>query len=154
MEDITFAPASADDLSAIRALLERCGLPTADLRDGLLEHFTVCRIGGRIVGTIGLEVLAETALLRSLAVAPEHRGQRLAHDLWSRVRDRARRGGIRRLYLLTTTAEALFFRWGFRRVARDEVPGAVQATSEYSALCPSTAAVMAIDVATLDQPGG
>jgi amino-acid N-acetyltransferase len=154
MDDITFAAASAEDLSAIRALLEQCGLPTADLRDAMLELFTVCRIGGRIVGTIGLEVFAETALLRSLAVAPEHRGRRLAHDLWARVRDRARRGGIRRLYLLTTTAEPLFFRWGFRRVARDEVPAAVQATREYNALCPSTAAVMAIDVETLDQRGG
>jgi len=154
MHDITFAPASADNLIAIRALLEECGLPTADLHDGLLEHFTVCRLGERIVGTIGLEVFAETALLRSLAVAPGQRGQRLAHDLWARVRDQARARGIRRLYLLTTTAEALFARWGFARVARDAVPVAVQATSEYSALCPSTAVVMAIDVATPDQRGG
>ena len=62
------------------------------------------------------------ALLRSLAVAPDRRGRRLAHDLWRRILDRARALELERLYLLTTTAEPLFARWGFARIARDVVP--------------------------------
>ncbi len=152
MEDTTFAFGTPDDLSTVRALLERCGLPTGDLQASHLEQFLLCRVGGRLAGTVGLEVLGDVGLLRSLAVAPEFRGRRLGHALWTRLRDEAPRSGIRQLYLLTTTADGLFSTWGFGRVARDVVPDAVRATTEYSALCPSTATVMTIDLtATPDQ---
>jgi len=152
MEDTTVALATPADLSAVRALLDRCGLPTGDLQATHLERFLVCRVGGQLAGTVGLEVLGSFGLLRSLAVAPEFRGRNLGHGLWTRLRDEARGQGIRQLYLLTTTAEELFSAWGFGRVARDVVPDAVRATTEYSALCPSTAAVMTIDLtATPDQ---
>jgi amino-acid N-acetyltransferase len=151
MEDITFAPAAAADLPAVRALLERCALPTDDLREAHLAHFIVCRAGGEIVAAAGLEVIGPVGLLRSLAVAPERRGQRLAHDLWGRMRDRARGLGLERLYLLTTTAERLFARWGFTRVARDAVPDSLRAAAEFASLCPSAAAVMAKDLIAVDQ---
>jgi N-acetylglutamate synthase-like GNAT family acetyltransferase len=152
MEDITYGPASPDDLPAVKALLERCELPTEDLRPDQLAHFVVCRAQGGLVGAVGLEVLGGVGLLRSLAVAPEVRGRGLAHDLWARVRAEARRRDVRRLYLLTTTAAPLFSKWGFRSVTRDSVPEVVRATPEYSLLCPSTATVMTMDLgATWDQ---
>jgi amino-acid N-acetyltransferase len=49
--------------------------------------------------------------------------------------------------LLTTTAEGLFTRWGFHRVAQDQVADVLRSTTEYSTMCPSTAAVMAMDLA-------
>lgn len=154
MHDTTYAIATPADLSAVRALLDRCGLPTGDLQASHLEHFLVCRVGGRLAGAIGIEVLGSFGLLRSLAVAPEFRGRRLGHALWTRLRDEARRRGIGHLYLLTTTADGLFSGWGFRRVGRDVVPDAVQATAEYSALCPSTATVMTMDLTEVaDQRG-
>jgi amino-acid N-acetyltransferase len=146
MEEITYSQASADDLPAVRALLEHCGLPTQDLKADHLGHFVLCRSGGRIAGTVGLELLGDLALLRSLAVAPELRGRRIGHELWHRALAAARRLNIRQLYLLTTTAEGLFVRWGFRRLPRESVPEVVRQTSEYSGVCPSTAAVMARDV--------
>jgi len=142
MQDLRYAPASPDDLPAVKELLERCGLPTADLTPTHLEHFILSRLGGRIVGTVGLELLGQVALFRSLAVEASLRGRRVGHELWARARDHAAASGIRRLYLLTTTAEALFGRWGFHRVARDQVPEIVRATSEFSGMCPSTAVVM------------
>jgi len=144
MEDISFTPASADDLPAIKALLERCDLPSEDLGPGHLEHFVTCRSGEEIVGTVGLEPLGDVGLLRSLAVAPGSRGHRLGLALWARAREKATRLGVRKLYLLTTTADRLFARWGFKRVPRDEVADVVQSTSQYSAICPTTAVVMAI----------
>jgi amino-acid N-acetyltransferase len=154
VDETTFAFATPADLGAVRALLDRCGLPTEDLEAKHLEQFLVCRLGGQLAGAIGLEVLGSLGLLRSLAVAPEFRGRRLGHALWTRLSDEARRRGIGRLYLLTTTADGLFSGWGFRRVGRDVVPDAVRATAEYSALCPSTATVMMMDLSEIaDQRG-
>ena len=154
MEDISFEPAVAVDLPAVRALLEQCALPTADLRESHLAHFIVCRVGGEIVGTVGLEVMRPVGLLRSLAVAPERRGHHLSHELWRRILARAQALELGRLYLLTTTAEPLFARWGFARIARDAAPASLRATAEFAALCHSTAAVMAKDLtAGSDQRG-
>jgi len=148
MEDITFAAATAADLPAVRALLKRCALPTADLLPAHMDRFIICRTNGQLVATVGIQVLGDVALLRSLAVAPEVRGRRLAHALWTRARAEVVRFGIGRLYLLTTTAAGLFSRWGFRSVARDGVPEAVRATAEYSSLCSVSATVMAVELAT------
>lgn len=137
-----FSSARPADLAAVRALLERCQLPTADLRPAHLETFVVCHDGGEVVGAFGLELLVETALLRSLAVAPTHRGKRVGHLLWDKAHHLARDRGVRNLYLLTTTAAALFARWEFQVVSREDVPGAVRSTTEYSSLCPSTAVIM------------
>jgi amino-acid N-acetyltransferase len=146
MEHIRFTPATAADLPAVRTLLESCELPVDDLQPAHLEHFVACRLGHRLVGTVGIEIMGDTGLLRSLAVVPELRGRRLGHDLWKRLKDEARRRGIHRLYLLTTTAEKLFERWGFQRVERDAVPDAIRGTAEFTSLCPSTAALMALDL--------
>jgi amino-acid N-acetyltransferase len=148
MEDITYGPATPADLPAIQALLRLCDLPTEDLRPEHLELFFVSRARDQLVGAVGLEVLGNIGLLRSLAVTPELRGRRLAHDLWKRAHAEARRRGMQSLYLLTTTAAGLFSRWGFQTVAREVVPEAVRATPEYSSLCPSTATVMAMDLET------
>ncbi len=112
-----------------------------------LQHFVVCRLGDQLAGSVGLEVKGALGLLRSLAVAPELRGRRLGHALWTRIHEQALQQGIRRLYLLTTTAEALFSRWGFQRVPRDIVPEAIRATTEFASLCPATASVMVMDLA-------
>jgi N-acetylglutamate synthase-like GNAT family acetyltransferase len=66
-----------------------------------------------------------------------HGGRRLA-------RQQASRRGVASLYLLTTTAEPLFARWGFRRIERDAAPAAVRATKQFASLCPSSAVMMAL----------
>jgi amino-acid N-acetyltransferase len=142
--DIIYRRASADDLGPIRALLAQSGLPSEDLTTGHLEHFFVGQSGADVVATAGLEMLGRGggALFRSLAVASDWRGRRLAHELWRRVHAHALERGVREIHLLTTTAEGLFVRWGFRAVPRAAVPEAVQGTREFTTLCPSTAVVM------------
>ena len=142
MGNLSYVQGTAGDLPDVRALLVLCGLPFDDLSADHLEHFVLCRSEERLVGTIGLEPLGEVALLRSLAVTPNLRGRGVGHGLWERACVRAREGGIRQLFLLTTTADALFVRWGFRFVSREDVPHPIQQTSEYRSGCPSTAAVM------------
>lgn len=147
MADLAFVSAKPSDLPAVVALLDRCGLPSADLGVEQLAHFTLCKSGEALLGTVGLELLGDLALLRSLAVAPEARGTRLGHALWERARAAAAGKGVTALYLLTNTAEPLFARWGFQRLAREVAPHAIRATSEFSALCPSSAVLMTLPLA-------
>ena len=146
-EEIKYSRATPGDLQAVRTLLRSCDLPIEDLTPEHLEHFVLCHDGQRLVGSGGLEVVSEeAALLRSLAVAPEDRARGLGRELWSRARDLARALAVRRLYLLTTTAESFFRKWGFRRVIRDAAPEGIRATVEFSSLCPATAVVMVLDI--------
>ena len=50
--------------------------------------------------------------------------------------------GIRDVFLLTTTAEQYFPRFGFACVGRESVPKAVQVSAEFQGACPTTATVM------------
>lgn len=134
------------DAAAIAALLRGADLPHRDFA-GHLAHFLVVRQAGEVVGAVGLERHGRNALLRSLVVAPAQRGAGLGGRLVRRLEDRARFLGLRRLYLLTTTAEAFFARRGFRRIARGAVPAAIAATREFRSLCPVSAVCMARAVA-------
>jgi arsenate reductase len=140
-QPITIAAATAADLPAVQALLARCKLPTDDL-PGDLSHFFVAREGDRLIGSIGLEAHGAVGLLRSLAVDPAHRRQALSTRLWSQLRQHAADLHLTHLYLLTTTAEPLFARWGFLRLGREAAPTPIKATAEYRTLCPASAAFM------------
>jgi amino-acid N-acetyltransferase len=126
----------------IKRLLADCELPFQDLTPSHLAHFVTAQDGGRIVGAVGLELLGESALLRSLAVAAPYRSQGVGAELTRRAEAYARSQGVRTLYLLTTTAERFFARRGYRSLAREAVPVAVQATAEFQSLCPETAVCM------------
>jgi amino-acid N-acetyltransferase len=135
-------PARGTDAAAIAALLRAADLPHEDIGPHL-ENFLVARIGDEIVGAIGLEVHGLDALLRSLVVAPELRGKGVGDGLTQTIVARARTVGVRRLFLLTTTAEKFFLRRGFAVVARAIVPPAIAGTAEFRSLCPATAVCMA-----------
>jgi protein-tyrosine-phosphatase/N-acetylglutamate synthase-like GNAT family acetyltransferase len=146
-EAVTIARATADDLPAIAGLLARCQLPTADLTSGApVPQFLLAREGDRLVGCIGLEPYAPLGLVRSLAVDPAHRHVGLGRQLWSQLRAHAAGLGLTHLYLLTTTAEPMFARWGFLRLAREAAPAAIKQTAEYRALCPASAAFMQLAI--------
>jgi amino-acid N-acetyltransferase len=139
------ATAATADREAVEALLHACALPTEDL-PASLEHFFVARAAGRVVGVIGVQELGRRGLLRSLAVSPDWRGKGLGHRLWRVASACARRLGLEDLFLLTTTAEAIFANWGFARILREEAPPELRQTPEYRTLCPSSAAVMRLSL--------
>lgn len=128
--------------SEVRRLLAESGLTTADLADYLLPHFFGCGPRDAMSGVVGIEPFGETALLRSLAVAPVHRRAGLGSRLVAHAEHYAAGLGVRSLYLLTITAEEFFLRHGYFRVDRTGAPPAILATREFSDLCPSTAALM------------
>ncbi len=129
------------DRPEILRLLERNRLPVA----GLDEHWAtalVARQDGRIVGSAALERYPDGALLRSVAVAPELQGHGLGGELTTAALELARTFGVPAVYLLTTTAERFFPRFGFELIARADVPPGVRTSVEFTSACPATAAVM------------
>ena len=135
------------DLPAINHLLATSQLPLAGVAESL-PGFIVAEADGAIVGTAALEVCCDNALLRSVAVVPEWRSRGLGRALVTRVIADAEARGLRALYLLTTTAEHYFPSFGFREIARADVPADVQGTEEFRSACPASAVVMCRDCAT------
>lgn len=134
--------ATARDHAALLSLLTDAGLPTEGVPESL-EGFVVAEnVDGAIVGAAAVEIYGDQGLLRSVVVAPSLRGTGLGQALTEHVIAGAGNRGITDLYLLTTTAERFFPRFGFRLVTRDMVPEAVQASVEFQGACPSTAAIM------------
>jgi amino-acid N-acetyltransferase len=123
-------------------LLAAAQLPTDDLTERHCEHFFFTGVDGAPDGLVGLELLGDVALLRSLAVAAGRRGSGAGSRLLSHAEAHARAQGVRRVYLLTTTAESFFARRGYRRADRASAPDAIRATREFSALCPASSAFM------------
>lgn len=139
---LQFVFAGPADEPSITALLGNCGLPHEDISNHL-RHFIVAKSSNRIVGVVGLEVLGEFGLLRSLAVVSSYRGKGLAKTLCNKIEGYASSRGIKELYLLTLNAEGFFKKLDYHRVERTEVPEPVQNTQEFSSICPATSACMA-----------
>lgn len=133
--------ATDGDLAAVRQLLERHHLPL-DGVDDHLDTMVVARDGSTVVGTAAIELYADGALLRSVAVDPSVQGRHLGHELTDAVLRLAHAHGIDTVYLLTTTAEQFFPKLGFEPITRDQVPVTVQASVEFQSACPASAVVM------------
>jgi amino-acid N-acetyltransferase len=94
------------------------------------------------VGTAALELYSDGVLLRSVAVSAEHQRRGLGHQLTEAAIALARDRGAPAMYLLTTTAERFFPKFGFRPITRADVPPGVRTSIEFTSACPSTAMVM------------
>jgi amino-acid N-acetyltransferase len=133
--------ATERDLPDVRALLERLHLPLAGVDDHL-PTMIVARQGGQIVGTAALEMYADGALLRSVAVDARQQGKRLGHQLTEAALQLAATQGAHTVFLLTTTAERFFPRFGFEPISREQVPASVRESVEFQSACPASAIVM------------
>ena len=138
---VAIRSARAADLPAIEHLLDQAGLPRAGVA-GHVEDFRIAVTAGGVVATAAIERYPPYGLLRSVAVDPGQRGRGLGALLTARAIERARTGGLAALYLLTTTADAWFPRFGFRRVDRAALPEALGASEELRGACPETAVCM------------
>ncbi len=133
--------ATSDDLPAMAALLAAEGLPQGGVAEGI-THFHVLEDGQGVVATAGIEPHGRSALLRSVVVAPGHRGRGLARRLTERAVQQARELGHDALYLLTLDADEYFAGLGFSRVSRDEAPPEIRSCRQYREQCPDSAVLM------------
>lgn len=131
------------DLEPIRSLLREGELPTLGVDLRLIGGMAVAMRGSRLVGCAAIERLGDgLALLRSVAVRPELRGQGVGSGL---VRDRmvwARSHGIEAVFLLTTSGRVFFGRLGFLPTERNELPEVVRQHPQATTSCPESAVSM------------
>ena len=143
--DVEITNSRPEDLNAVLGLLADASLP----REGVAEHFQhflVARADGSVVGAVGMEPYGLSVLLRSLVVAPSHRGRGLGRTLTERLLQEARKQRAQRVFLLTDTAEEFFRKFGFKPIARDEADAAVQESVEFRTACCESTACMRLDL--------
>ena len=107
------------DVRAIRGLIDAysadgilLGKAMVTLYEDVQEHWVAER-AGELLGCGALHVMWEDlAEVRTLAVAPEHRGTGVGHALVDRLLQTARELGVRRVFCLTFEVE-FFRRHGF-----------------------------------------
>ncbi|MHA0036745.1 arsenic resistance N-acetyltransferase ArsN2 [Deinococcus sp. PESE-13] len=129
------------DLGTVRAFLQAQGLPIA----GVMTHkggFLLAQEQGKLLGTVGVEIHGQVGLLRSVAVAENARSQGLATQLVGQAIAYASQSRVSDLYLLTTTAQDYFPRFGFKVVPRIQAPAVLQASAEFQGACPDSAVLV------------
>ena len=148
-----FRKADPHDLPAVEALLTASDLPFEGVSENFAS-FVVAEEKDTIVGAIGLELFDSAALLRSAVVSPDQRGTGVGRRLVEQILELAERAGVNEIYLLTTTAEDYFPRFGFQRTTRSSVPDTVKSSAEFRGACPDTAVVMERRVAAATRERG
>lgn len=121
--------ARPDDIGALVALIEPMeqeGILVHRPRELLereIDRFSVMEHDGIIVGCAAMYRQGEDmAELACLAVHPDHREWGYGELLMSRIEKRAKKNGIKRLFVLTTRTEHWFVERGYRLAALDELP--------------------------------
>lgn len=133
------------EISWILSLLNDVDLPGDGVKNHISNFLTLKGDDDPDVapwGCAGLEIYGDSALLRSMAIAPEFQGKGLGTVLTEAIIDDAREKGINTLFLLTDTAEDFFRRFGFRIVERELVPEDVRTSIEFTKLCLEAPAMM------------
>jgi amino-acid N-acetyltransferase len=138
---LTLRPAIPTDLPEVERLLTANGLILDDVAAGIRDFF-VAEEDGALLGTIGLEVRAPFALLRSAAVDPSRHGGGIGARLVARLVEEAQARKIAALYLFTPSAAPFFERHGFARTTRDAIPEALRRTGQFVHACGATAVTM------------
>ena len=140
-------PATTTDLAAISKLLLTNGLQTDEQVPPCQYTLVACHQQD-LIATASLEQAgADSALLKSVAVAPHWQGQGIGRQLVYQLMAQARLTKIQRLFLLTSSAVDFFQGCGFCLMDREQVPVDIAATEQFSRLCPSSASCLSLDLA-------
>ena len=141
--------AQRGELPRILELLEEADLPVAgvDHAESFLVAYEQAEQAeqaeqGCLVGCIGLEAYGDVGLLRSLVVRLDTRGSGLGKLLVERLLETARARGLSAMYLLTTTADDYFPRFGFEPIPREQADSRLRASEEFRGACPDSAVCM------------
>lgn len=123
--------AKPDDIAALIALIEPMeqeGILVHRPRELLereIDHFSIMLHDNIIVGCAALYKHSEDeAELACLAVNPDHREWGYGEQLMKRIEKRAKKAGIKRLFVLTTRTEHWFVERGFKLGSPDDLPAA------------------------------
>lgn len=130
------------DFNVFCDAIKHATLPHADLDFKKQLLFLFFDDQQKMVGTGGLDVVNQMALLRSITVNPNHQGQRLGKEIVKTMLALASDKKINAIYLLTQTAAFFFEKLGFQTIARNQAPAAIASTTEFAGVCPTSATCM------------
>lgn len=125
--------------------LERSGLPTLDINPES-SIFLGIFIKNNLVGCVGLELLGNIGLLRSLVVLERSRAKGLGNKLTRAIIDEANIKSLSSIYLLTTDAVRFFEKVGFSKIVKSTAPKEIKKTKQYSEICSDSAVVMKLSL--------
>lgn len=134
-----------DDLQSLEkgiALLKESGLPFLDVELGKTYLIGCYDETGKLIGTGGLEFYNSFALMRSIAVNPNHKGNAIGKEIVNSLIAVAKSRSISEIYLLTETARNYFLRIGFKDIEREQVPTEIKKSTEFDSVCPVSAVCM------------
>ena len=80
--------------------------------------------------------------MRSLAVKDTFKNQKIGERLVKHLLNFSSAEKIEELYLLTTTAEKYFEKFGFQKADRFKIHETIKQTREFKDICPVSAVVM------------
>ncbi|NOT92546.1 arsenic resistance N-acetyltransferase ArsN2 [Ferruginibacter sp.] len=129
-----------EEKQEVITLLQQEQLPVLDIDDDKVLY--LLKNTDQTIGTVGLEIFEDCALLRSVSIIKEEQGKGYGKFINQEIEKYVKDAGINCLYLLTTTAKDFFDKQGYCVINREEAPLSVQRTAEFSSLCPSSAVVM------------
>jgi amino-acid N-acetyltransferase len=144
-KQLHFSFAGISDFETVLNILGRCELPNNDLDPGKMISFILAKEDNNTIACIGLETYGEDGLLRSLAVDNNYRRFGIGSTLTDRLIAFAIQRGVKKLHLLTNTAETFFAKKGFHKTDRSLAPSKISQSSEFSYLCPSSAVYMVLE---------
>lgn len=142
MKNIRYERPQIEDLEQIVFLLKENDLPVDDIHSNSCIQFVVAKFDDFIIGSVALERFNSIGLLRSLWVKEEFRKDGVGLSLINRVFDFARNEKLSEIYLLTTSANKYFAKFGFNELNRKNAPIQIQETSQFRDLCPASAILM------------
>jgi enamine deaminase RidA (YjgF/YER057c/UK114 family)/N-acetylglutamate synthase-like GNAT family acetyltransferase len=123
--EATFEPDS--DLAG---MLRSVDLPMPSDHDRL--QMLKAYLGGELVGCVGYGRYGDSAVLHSLVVIREAKGEGVGRALVQSVVDRVGQAGVRKVYLATTDTTRYFGYLGFSPVERSSISADVLASPELS----------------------
>lgn len=141
MNDLKIIQAEKKYINRVKDLLKESDLPFEDI-DEHFEHFLLAKYKDEIIGVVGIEKYLNIALLRSFAVESMHRRKGIGKILFDSLMKNVKGIGIKKIYLLTTTAQKYFAKNGFGIIERKELPKEIQNTKEFKSICPVSAVCM------------
>jgi len=113
----------------LTAMLESVNLPLPDPEDPvqMLKSY----VAGQLVGCVGYERYGDSALLHSLVVIREAKGEGVGRTLVQSVLDRLTASDVSEVFLLAADTSRYFSYLGFEVVPRDAISPAVQQSHEF-----------------------
>ncbi len=132
--------ASFEPESDLAGMLRSVDLPVPS--DGGNVRMLKAYVGGELVGCVGYERFGSSAVLHSLVVIREAKGEGVGRTLVESLLATLRDAGCKQVFLVTADTAQYFGYFGFVPVEHGSVDPAVLASPEFSAYAPGEAICM------------